>query len=579
MSTPSASARPFAGRGSFDPVLLLPIAVLAGLLVSWWTLSAGVSRTQAVVDLSVTWAFAGAAVVALSRPSLRRSGWLMAAVAATWFLYDLQLSTIPVIWTLGWLFGDVYLAVVAQLVLSFPEGRIWSTPARVVVALAYVATVGMASLAALFQPDAANLLLIEANQNLADRIGELASGLGVALTCAYVILIARRLLTLQRVARRAASPLLVGALLSTPILFVGLIANARGNSVLSDRLEVVDRFATILVPLGFALGLLWSRLRHSGASSLVVELREGGPETLRDRLARALGDPTLEVAYWVAGPEPGRYVDAGGFAVDLPESGSRAVTHVVAGGAPVAALVHDPALLEEPELVESVRATAALVLENERLAAEIRAQLAEVQASRARIVAATDEERRRLERDLHDGAQQRLVGLSLKLALAQAGAEPAAADALANAQADLEGALAELREFARGVHPSILREDGLDAALQTLARRTSVPVDLSGSVGERLPDAVELATYFFVSEALTNVAKHARASRVDVTVELRADVLRVRVADDGVGGAEADIGSGLAGLSDRLAALDGTLDIESAPGLGTTLRATIPCAS
>jgi signal transduction histidine kinase len=578
MSTPSASAHSLARRGSLDPVLLLPPAVVGGLLVTWWTLSVGVSRTQAVVDLGVAWAFAGAAVLALSRPSLRRSAWLMAAVAATWFLYDLQLSTVPLFWTVGWVLANLYLVLVVQLVLSFPEGRIWSTPARVVLVLAYVAAVGMAALETLFRPDPENLVAIDPDQAVADRIGELAAGLGVALTCAYVILIAHRLVTLQRVARRAAAPLLVGALLSTPILFVGLVAEVRGSTELSERLELADRFATILVPLGFALGLLRSRLRHSGASSLVVELREGGSETLRDRLARALGDPTLGVAYWVA--EPGRYVDADGSPVDLPESGSRrAVTHIVAGGAPVAALVHDPALLEEPELVESVRATAALVLENERLAAEIRAQLAEVHASRARIVTATDEERRRLERDLHDGAQQRLVGLSLKLALARVGADPTAADALANAQVDLEGALAELREFARGVHPSILREDGLDAALETLARRASVPVDISGFVGERLPDAVELATYFFVSEALTNVAKHARASRVHVTVDLRADVVRVSVADDGIGGAEADIGSGLAGLSDRLAALDGILEIESAPGLGTTLTATIPCAS
>ena len=577
MSTPSASAHSFVGRRSFDPVLLLPLAVLGGLLVTWWTLSAGVSRTQAVVDLGVVWAFTGAAVLALSRPSLRRSGWLMAAVAATWFLYDLQLSTVPLIWTFGWVFGDLYLALTAHLVLSFPEGRIWSTPARVVVALAYLTTVGTATLAALFQPDPGNLLVIDPDQARADRIGEIASSLGVAIAGAYVILIVHRLLTLQRVARRAAAPLLVGALLSAPILFVGLIANGRGSTDLADRLELVDRATTILVPLGFALGLLWSRLRHSGASSLVVELREGGRETLRDRLARALGDPTLEIAYWV--PDPGWYVDADGSVVELPEPGSRAVTHVVASGAPVGALVHDPALLEEPELVESVRATAALVLENERLAAEIRAQLAEVHASRARIVTATDEERRRLERDLHDGAQQRLVGLSLKLGLAQVGADTPASDALASAQADLEGALAELREFARGVHPSILREDGLDAALATLARRASVPVDVTGSVGERLPDAVELAAYFFVSEALTNVAKHARASQVDVTVDVRGDVLCVSVADDGVGGAEADVGSGLAGLSDRLAALDGTLEIESATGLGTTLTATIPCAS
>lgn len=577
MSTPSASAHSLAGRRSFDPVLLLPLAVVGGLLVTWWTLSVGVSRTQAVVDLGVAWTFAGASVIALSRPSLRRSGWLMAAVAATWFLYDLQLSSVPLIWTVGSVFAYLYLVLVVQLVLSFPEGRVWSTPARVVLVLVYIAAVGMPALATLFLPNAENLLAIDPDQAAADRIGEIASGLGVGLTCAYVVLIVHRLVTLQRVARRAAAPLLVGALLSTPILFVALVADARGSTELSNRLELADRLATILIPAGFALGLLWSRLRHSGASSLVVELREGGPETLRDRLSRALGDPTLEVAYWV--PEPGRYVDADGSAVELPESGSRAVTHVVADGAPVAALVHDPALLEEPELVDSVRATAALVLENERLAAEIRAQLAEVHASRARIVAATDEERRRLERDLHDGAQQRLVGLSLRLALAQVDADSAAADALAGAQEDLEGALAELREFARGVHPSILREDGLDAALETLARRASVPVDVSGSVGERLPDAVELATYFFVSEALTNVAKHARASRVDVTVDVRGDVLRVSVADDGVGGAEADIGSGLAGLADRVAALDGTLEIETAPGLGTTLTATIPCAS
>jgi signal transduction histidine kinase len=255
------------------------------------------------------------------------------------------------------------------------------------------------------------------------------------------------------------------------------------------------------------------------------------------------------------------------------------VTQVVAGDTPVAALLHDPALLEEPELVESVRATAALVLENERLAAEIRAQLAEVEASRTRILTATDEERRRLERDLHDGAQQRLVALSLKLALAQIGAEPAAAAALAGAQDDLESALAELREFARGVHPSILREDGLDAAVQTLARHAPIPVSVSAGTEGRLPDRVELAAYFFVSEALTNIAKHARASSASVSTLSDDGALTVIVADDGVGGAAFANGSGLTGLVDRLAALDGELEIESVPGLGTTLIARIPCAS
>jgi DNA-directed RNA polymerase specialized sigma24 family protein len=190
-----------------------------------------------------------------------------------------------------------------------------------------------------------------------------------------------------------------------------------------------------------------------------------------------------------------------------------------------------------------------------------------------------DEPRPYLFRAVRNTSLNSLRAGSREAAVARAEPIFIARDGLEALVPDLESALAELREFARGVHPSILREDGLDAALETLARRASMPVDVSGSVGERLPDAVELATYFFVSEALTNVAKHARASRVDVTVDVRGDVLRVSVADDGVGGAEADIASGLAGLADRLAALDGRLEIESAPDLGTTLTATIPCAS
>jgi signal transduction histidine kinase len=229
--------------------------------------------------------------------------------------------------------------------------------------------------------------------------------------------------------------------------------------------------------------------------------------------------------------------------------------------------------------VESVRATAGLVLENERLAAEVRAQLGEVRASRARIVAAADEERRRLERDLHDGAQQRLVALSLKLALAQPEADPVTGGAFDRAREDVEQALAELREFARGVHPSVLREDGLDSAVETLARRAPLPVEIVGTARGRLPDPIELAAYFFVSEALANVAKHAHAAHATVTIAHQQAGLRVTVADDGVGGANTSGGSGLGGLADRLAAVDGTIAVHSDPGAGTTLVATIPCDS
>ena len=211
-------------------------------------------------------------------------------------------------------------------------------------------------------------------------------------------------------------------------------------------------------------------------------------------------------------------MDAAGRPLELPQGPNRAVTLVTARGEEVAALIHDPALLDEPALVESVRATAGLVLENERLAAEVRAQLAEVRASRARLVAATDAERRRLERNLHDGAQQRLVTLSIMLGLAASDGDASSSHVLSRAQDEVEEAIAELRELARGIHPTLLREEGLEAAVEALARRTPLPVEVEASVGERLPDAVELAAYFLVSEALTNVVKHASAS--DATVRL-----------------------------------------------------------
>jgi signal transduction histidine kinase len=252
---------------------------------------------------------------------------------------------------------------------------------------------------------------------------------------------------------------------------------------------------------------------------------------------------------------------------------------VTVRGEEVAALVHDPALLDEPALVESVRATAGLVLENERLAAEVRAQLAEVRASRGRIVAAADAERRRIERNLHDGAQQRLVTLSLTLGLAASRDTAANSDALSRALDEVEEAIVELRELARGIHPTLLREEGLETAVEALARRTPLPVSVEGSVGDRLPDPVELAAYFVVSEALTNVVKHASASEATVRLGRKADTLRVVVEDDGVGGARAAADSGLAGLRDRLEALDAKLVIESEPGRGTTVLAEIPCGS
>jgi signal transduction histidine kinase len=337
--------------------------------------------------------------------------------------------------------------------------------------------------------------------------------------------------------------------------------------------------AMLAVPVALAVGLIWQGGGRGAVAGLVVELERTPPGGVRDALARTLGDPTLELALWL--PDRGEYVDATGRPVTLPGSDSgRATTILGLRDSPVAALVHDPILLERQKLLASAGAAARLALENERLQAELRAQLAELQASRKRIVAAGDDERRRLERDLHDGAQQRLlsIGLALQLARARLGPDAnGATDLLAEADQELRATLDELRELARGIHPAVLTERGLAAALRSLADRATVPVTIAEMPDERLPAATEAAAYFLVSEALANVAKHARASHVRVRVAHTGGQLLVEVDDDGVGGADPSGGSGLRGLADRVHALDGRLSVESTPGRGTTLHAAIPC--
>jgi signal transduction histidine kinase len=309
-----------------------------------------------------------------------------------------------------------------------------------------------------------------------------------------------------------------------------------------------------------------------------VELERTPPGSVRDALARALGDPSLELALWL--PERGTYVDGSGREVSLPAAGTgRTVTTIGAADAPVAALVHDPVLLERRGLLAAAGAAARLALENERLQAELRAQLAELRATQARIVSAGDEERRRLERDLHDGVQQRLLGLGLALQLAKAelGADEDGAAALVReAEAELASALEELRELAQGIHPAVLTEHGLEPALKTLATRSPVPVEILRVPHERLPAPVEAAAYFVVCEALANAAKHAHASALSVEVTCDDGFLLVNIEDDGCGGAQPRPGSGLAGLADRLHALSGELAIDSDRGFGTRLRARVP---
>ena len=558
-----------------DPVLLVPAVVAAGIAIGLLGASAGASGTRVTADIALAWSLVAASVVALERARWRRPRALLAAAAFALLAADLQWASADAVWTLGFLADGLWAALLVHVVLTFPDGRPWSRASTITIAGAYVATIGGQAAGAFVDPDSRDLLSLSAQRTAADAIDWAQAVLGIAVALALLVLVVQRLRILRGPARRAQAPLLVAGALTVPIAALSLAwLGVTGRDV--SRLGTIDRFAALLVPLGLVAGVSWSRLRRSEASDLVVELRTEEATSLRERLARVLGDPTVELAYRLA---DGRYVDAAGELMALPSGSERAITLVTVRGEEIAALVHDPALLDEPALVESVRATAGLVLENERLAAEVRAQLAEVRASRTRLVAATDAERRRIERNLHDGAQQRLVTLSLTLGLAASRDRTDDPDVLARAQDEVDAAIAELRELARGIHPTLLREEGLESAVRALARRTPLPVAVEGSASGRLPEAVELAAYFLVSEALTNVVKHASASQVGVRLAREAGTLRVAVTDDGAGGARAAPDSGLAGLRDRLEALDAKLVIQSDPGAGTSISAEIPCGS
>jgi signal transduction histidine kinase len=325
--------------------------------------------------------------------------------------------------------------------------------------------------------------------------------------------------------------------------------------------------------LGSLIGLAASRLARGTMGDLVVELGRATPGTVGRALARAVGDPSLELVLWL--PERSCWVDEQGREVTLPAGPDRAVTRI---GEDLAAIVHDPVFLDQPAMLEAVGSAARFALENERLQAELRAQLSELRESRARIVRAGDEERRRLERDLHDGAQQRLLGVGMALQLLRSSTDEERRQLLDETEREVQAALAELRELARGIHPAVLTDHGLAAALRTLGERAPVPVTVAAPDG-RFRGEVETAVYFIVAEALANVAKHAHASQASVFVAQDNGLVRIEVVDDGVGGAVFGSGTGLRGLADRAGALDGKLVVESSRGDGTRVVVEIPCAS
>jgi len=303
---------------------------------------------------------------------------------------------------------------------------------------------------------------------------------------------------------------------------------------------------------------------------------------LQESLRDALADPSLQVFRWDGAR--GGYLDATGSLVEPRADGpDRAMLTIENAGSPMLAIAHDPVLLDDPGLMSAAVAAVRLAVENDRLQAEVRAQLEAVRASRTRLAEAQATERRRMERDLHDGAQQRIVSLRISLELLRrrlgSDADPETLAELDAAAAEARAAIDELRELAQGLHPAVLAEAGLGRALESLAERSPVAVTVEADLGGRLPETTETTAYFVVAEALTNVAKHASATRATVRARRTGDRLILEVADDGRGGADIGAGTGLRGLEDRVAALDGTMRIDGPPGTGTTLVVELPCES
>ena len=432
-----------------------------------------------------------------------------------------------------------------------------------------------------FGPD--NLLQVVAEPETAYTLlrVQLAVLSGISLAGIGVLLMRRR--RAGRPARRALALLVDSfaiALVMIAVLYLSAAFGLVSGQLAFEWIRRVTLFVIGLAPLAFLIGLLHSRLARAAVGDLLVDLRANpAPADLRAALARALRDPSLGLVYWL--PEYESWADLEGQPVELTErAAGRATTLIDHHGEHVAALLHDPVLEDEPELLDAVAAAAAIALENARLHADLRARLDELQGSRARIVEAGDSERRRLERNLHDGAQQRLVALSLGLRLVatQVAPDSEAERLLADAREQLAASLKELRELAQGIHPAVLTDYGLQVALDSLVARAPVAVSLNVELDGRLPPPVEAAAYYMVSEGLTNVAKYAEASNATVDVTRENGELIVEVADDGVGGADPGAGSGLRGLADRVEALGGRVRVWSSPAEGTRVRAEIPCA-
>ena len=586
MATVAAAEAPrLRGPQAPSPAVIQSVAVLglsAGSLSFLFALTSdhvNEPGLQAALMDWVTLPYILGGLVAWWRRPDSRFGILMILAGFTMFLSNLAWTNVPVLHTIGQACDLLPAALLLHLFLAYPTGRIERAFDRALVLFAYVTALGLELVGMLLGGFGENNILeITSEPRAAELL--LQAQLITLSACALmgVAILAHRRRGEPRPPRRSVELLTDSFLLALVMIAVLFTAGAFD----APGFETIRRATLVvlgLTPIAFLSGLLGAHLARSAVGDLFVELRsDPAPSDLRDALAHALRDPSLELAYWL--PQFGSYVDVSGRVATPPvDDVRRRTTLIVREGVRVAALVHDPILDDEPELLDAVTAAAGIALENGRLHAEIGARLEELRGSRARVLEAGQQERQRLERNLHDGAQQRLIALSLELGLLEArlDGDPNARLRLKQARREIGLSLEELRAVARGIHPAVVSAHGLGVALEQLAARAAVPVRLTVALEDRLPERLEVAAYYVVSESLANIGKHAHASAATIGVSRENQHVIVEIVDDGVGGADTEHGSGLRGLADRVEALDGTFRIWTSLGTGTRVRAELPC--
>ena len=532
---------------------------------------------------AVGWALVAAGLVSWLRRPGTQFGPLLAAAGFGWFALEWSNpgAGSALVFTAGLVLFAACLPLVGHAALSYRGGRLTTRAGLAAVAAAYVANLLVLGLlpALFYDPRAEgcecprNLLLLESRPAAVERLHHVGLWLGAATALVLAALLAARLVTVSPVARRTGLALPATAATYAALVAALDVAWTDRGPLWNGTLELRLWFGQAVALVGLAAGVAWgwgqARRGRAAVARITLELAQSPPPGgLRDALAELVGDRQLALAFPLEGS--GRLVDGDGRAVVFPPEQEQ--TTLTSDGRPIAVLSHAPHLLDDEQLLGDVVASARLALENERLQAAARARLEELRSSRARIVDAGDTERRRLERDLHDGAQQRLVGLSLSLRLLRsrlgAGVRPAVAERLAAAEADLRAATDALRDLAHGIFPAVLADGGLGPALGALAEDARVPIRLDGVTGERYAPTVESAAYLVVAEtamaAGDGLLVHTERSDAVLVVEVEAPHL-----DDRLDRSE---------LEDRVAAADGRLSFESRSG-GVRIRAEFPCGS